>query len=428
MTAELGASHAYVAPPDLPDEVAGQQGFLGADVAWDGGAGAWRVRRLLRGDTWDALGAAPLSAPAAGAAEGVLLRAINGTRLTREVPPEVALRRLAGREVFVSLGDEEQPGSSEEAAWDGGGGGSGGGGGGKRRAGRQESRQPRGGGGGGGGGRDARRRGGAAGERSVRVRVAGLAVERRARYLEWVAANRALVLRLAGNGGGGGGSGGGGGGALRLSYVHMEDFEELGFADFSRGFLHNWGVDHEALILDLRGNCGGSHSHLVVQRLTQRRIATDVPTHGRPSRFPEDAAPPVLVVIIDEGSSSDAEVAAYSLRRAAQATLVGARTWGGVFGCGETTLVDGTSVTHPAYAMHVHGEGWAIENQGVEPDVTVAVAPHDAAAGRDPQLAAAVEVAARRVREQRASDLREEEIERERAAPLPRHQPHWSRR
>ena len=70
MTAELGASHAYVAPPDLPDEVAGQQGFLGADVAWDGGAGAWRVRRLLRGDAWDALGAAPLSAPAAGAAEG----------------------------------------------------------------------------------------------------------------------------------------------------------------------------------------------------------------------------------------------------------------------------------------------------------------------------------------------------------------------
>ena len=53
MLAELGASHAYVAPPELTDEVAGQQGFLGADVAWDGGAGAWRVRRLLRGDAWD---------------------------------------------------------------------------------------------------------------------------------------------------------------------------------------------------------------------------------------------------------------------------------------------------------------------------------------------------------------------------------------
>ena len=157
-------------------------------------------------------------------------------------------------------------------------------------------------------------------------------------------------------------------------------------------------------------------------------MATDVPTHGRPSRFPEDAAPPVLVVLVDEGSSSDAEVAAFSLRRAAHATLVGARTWGGVFGCGETTLVDGTCVTHPAFAMHVHGAGWAIENRGVEPDVAVAVAPHDAAAGRDPQLCAAVEVAARRVREHRAAALRDDEVERERAAPLPRQQPHWSRR
>ena len=25
----------------------------------------------------------------------------------------------------------------------------------------------------------------------------------------------------------------------------MEDFEELGFADFARGFLHDWGADHE---------------------------------------------------------------------------------------------------------------------------------------------------------------------------------------
>ena len=90
--------------------------------------------------------------------------------------------------------------------------------------------------------------------------------------------------------------------------------------------------------------------------------------------------------------------------------------------------MDGTSVTHPTYAMHVHGAGWAIENHGVEPDVAVAIAPHDAAAGRDPQLAAAVEVAARRVREQRAAAVRDEQVERERAAPLPRHQPHWSRR
>ena len=132
------------------------------------------------------------------------------------------------------------------------------------------------------------------------------------------------------------------------------------------------------------------------------------------------------MVLIDEGSSSDAEVAAFSLRRAAGATLVGARSWGGVFGCGETQLVDGTVVVHPAYAMHVHGEGWALENRGVEPDVAVPIAPHDAAAGHDPQLHAAVEAAVRRARELRSAAVQERELEREREAPLPRQRPHWS--
>ena len=68
-----------------------------------------------------------------------------------------------------------------------------------------------------------------------------------------------------------------------------------------------------------------------------------------------------------------------------------------------------------------------LDNPNPNPD-QVAIAPHEAAAGRDPQLEAAVEVAVRRVREQRAAAMREEEVERERAAPLPRHQPHWSRR
>ena len=86
MMAELGASHAYLEPPEPSGAPTCDQGFLGADVVWDGGAGAWRVRRLLRGDAWDTLGAAPLGAPATGAVEGVLLRAVNGVQLTRLGP------------------------------------------------------------------------------------------------------------------------------------------------------------------------------------------------------------------------------------------------------------------------------------------------------------------------------------------------------
>jgi C-terminal processing protease CtpA/Prc len=37
--------------------------------------------------------------------------------------------------------------------------------------------------------------------------------------------------------------------------------------------------------------------------------------------------------------------------------------------------------------------GWGVDNYGVEPDVEVTIAPHDWAAGRDPQLDTAVRLA-----------------------------------
>jgi len=39
------------------------------------------------------------------------------------------------------------------------------------------------------------------------------------------------------------------------------------------------------------------------------------------------------------------------------------------------------------------GPGWAVENHGVDPDVEVTIAPHDWAAGHDPQIDAAVRLA-----------------------------------
>lgn len=56
-------------------------------------------------------------------------------------------------------------------------------------------------------------------------------------------------------------------------------------------------------------------------------------------------------------------------------------------------LVDGTLVAQPKYAWWFAGVGWAVENHGVDPDVEVTIAPHDWAAGRDPQLDTAVRLA-----------------------------------
>ena len=73
--------------------------------------------------------------------------------------------------------------------------------------------------------------------------------------------------------------------------------------------------------------------------------------------------------------------------------MVGTRTWGGVIGCYFNDLVDGTLVTQPASALWLPHIGWSMDNHGAEPDVEVAIAPHDWAAGRDPQLDTAVQLA-----------------------------------
>ena len=58
-----------------------------------------------------------------------------------------------------------------------------------------------------------------------------------------------------------------------------------------------------------------------------------------------------------------------------------------MIGIGEPfTLVDGTSMTVPRYAIWLNGFGWGVENHGVDPDVEVLISPADWAAGRDPQL------------------------------------------
>ena len=48
--------------------------------------------------------------------------------------------------------------------------------------------------------------------------------------------------------------------------------------------------------------------------------------------------------------------------------------------------------------------GWTAENHGVDPDVEVTIAPHDWAAGRDPQLDTAVRLALQALEQRTPAD------------------------
>jgi tricorn protease len=103
MQGELGTSHAYESGGDYPGPRRYRRGFLGADLAFDENSGAWKIERILRGDSWDRDIDSPLAEPGCAAREGDLLLAINGRALSRAVSPAVLLVNEAGRDVALTI-------------------------------------------------------------------------------------------------------------------------------------------------------------------------------------------------------------------------------------------------------------------------------------------------------------------------------------
>ena len=79
---------------------------------------------------------------------------------------------------------------------------------------------------------------------------------------------------------------------------------------------------------------------------------------------------------------------------------MGKRTWGGLVHTADTPVfVDGGSMIAPRGGFFSAEGRWAVENEGVAPDVDVENWPKDVIAGHDPQLEKAVEVAMQQLKE-----------------------------
>jgi tricorn protease len=214
-------------------------------------------------------------------------------------------------------------------------------------------------------------------EETRRVVVRPLRSEAALRYQDWVAGRRAAVVERSGG---------------RLGYLHVPDMMPTGWAQLHRDLSRE--TSREGLILDVRGNAGGHTSQLIVEKLARRVIGWDVVRHRQPMTYPEDAPRGPIVALADEFSGSDGDIVTAAIKRLGLGPVVGTRTWGGVIGIdGRYGLVDGTHVTQPRYAFWFDDVAWGVENHGVDPDVEVVIGPQDWAAGRDPQLERAVDMA-----------------------------------
>jgi tricorn protease len=109
MQGELGTSHAYEFGGDYRPEPRYDQGFLGADLAYDSGTEGWHITRLIRGDVWDEEKSSPLARPGVGVKPGDCLVSVGGRQVGPDLSPAELLVNQAGNEVlltFVTEGGE----------------------------------------------------------------------------------------------------------------------------------------------------------------------------------------------------------------------------------------------------------------------------------------------------------------------------------
>lgn len=159
--------------------------------------------------------------------------------------------------------------------------------------------------------------------------------------------------------------------------------------------LRQEGVDR--LVLDLRHNPGGALSASVevasefmsggVVLYEERQDGQQKPYYARRGGLAVDWP---LVVLIDGASASGAEIIAGALQDSGRAQLVGEKSFGKGSVQHVHDLSDGSSL-HVTVARWLTPRRQQIDQQGLSPDLVVALTQEDVEAGRDPQLDRAVE-------------------------------------
>jgi len=212
---------------------------------------------------------------------------------------------------------------------------------------------------------------------SQTVYVKPIASESQLRYLDWVNSRRAMVDKLSDG---------------RIGYVHLPNTAIDGNRELFKQMLPQIGKD--ALIIDDRYNGGGFIPDRMIELLSRKtlnywkRRGLDLDSNATPLIAHDGPK----VMLTNGQSSSGGDALPYYFRKAGLGKIIGTRTWGGLIGIsGNPNLVDGGSVLASTFRFMDTDGNWAVENEGVSPDIEVIDRPELVAAGRDPSIERAVE-------------------------------------
>ncbi len=217
------------------------------------------------------------------------------------------------------------------------------------------------------------------------VTVVPVASEQALRTRAWVESNRRQVEKLSDG---------------QLAYVYLPNTGQPGYTSFNRYYFSQ--QDKKGAIIDERFNGGGSAADYIIDVL-QRDFDgyfNNVAGDRYPFTSPAAGIWGPKVMIINEMAGSGGDLMPYMFRYRKIGLLVGKRTWGGLVHTADTPVfVDGGSMIAPRGGFFTRENRWAVENEGVAPDVDIENWPKDVVAGRDPQLERAVMEAMRMLKQ-----------------------------
>jgi tricorn protease len=206
------------------------------------------------------------------------------------------------------------------------------------------------------------------------VVVEPIADESELRLWDWVEKRRARVEAATGG---------------RVGYVYLPNTTTEGYRFFNRMFYAQ--VDKQALVIDERANGGGQAANYITDVLGATRLSGWLDREGAIFETPGGAVHGPKVMLIDQYAGSGGDFLPYAFRREGLGKLVGTRTWGGLIGIyANPAFVDGGVMTVPFFRFFTPEGAWAIENEGVAPDIEVALDPLAFNRGEDSQLEAAI--------------------------------------
>jgi tricorn protease len=211
-------------------------------------------------------------------------------------------------------------------------------------------------------------------EGSKLVTVIPVASEDALRTRAWIEDNRRKVEQLSGG---------------RLAYVWLPNTAGPGYTSFNRYYFAQ--QEKEGAIIDERYNHGGMVADYLVNEMERKLMGYFAQRDGDPASSPQSGIYGPKVMIVNESAGSGGDALPYMFHMRKIGPLVGTRTWGGLVGTlGGPQTIDGGSITAPGLAFYDLSGKWAIENEGIAPDIEVEYTPADVIKGHDPQLERAV--------------------------------------